>query len=371
MLKIARGVHSLYAAVQLHDVENIVEFVLKEFHMISTITRRYLRPITALLTVCVFLWGESFAYGKPFDRIVVFGGSLSDPGNSFVLLSDPGAFNFGEACDLGTPANVPPYEALDELLIPDGTYAKGGHHVSNGATWIEQLARGMGLSGTVRPALRSSGTEASNYAVGGARANDYPCRFNLMDQFNAYLSDFPVTSANTLVAIEMGGNDVRDALAVYPTDPTEAFENALEKIGYVIGNLYVQGARKFLLLNVPALQYSPAVQTLDALFPGTAFVAGLMAFNFNAGLAQLQDLLNNSYPGIDVRTLDLYTLLEDIISNPQYFGIINTTAACVTPNVPPYTCKMPDTYVFWDGIHPTKAVHGIMAEEGADVLGLQ
>lgn len=39
--------------------------------------------------------------------------------------------------------------------------------------------------------------------------------------------------------------------------------------------------------------------------------------------------------------------------------------ACLTPNVAPFTCENPDNYRFWDGIHPTKAGHAILAEEAA------
>ncbi len=62
----------------------------------------------------------------------MFGASLSDFGNVFVLLSDVLCFDFDEPCRLGAPANVPPYDLLDELLISDGAYAKRGHHVTNG-----------------------------------------------------------------------------------------------------------------------------------------------------------------------------------------------------------------------------------------------
>ena len=161
---------------------------------------------------------------------------------------------------MGTPANVPPYDALDDLLIPDGSYARGGHHVTNGATWIEQLARGKGLSGNVRPALSNTGTQASNYAVGGARASDFPCRFNLDDQLDAYLEDFPETSAETLIVIEIGSNDVRDALAAQNPGIITA---ALGNIGGAIDMLYEQGARKFLLVNVPPIGETPAVKMID------------------------------------------------------------------------------------------------------------
>ena len=313
----------------------------------------------------------SIAQEKQFERIVVFGTSLSDSGNTFTLLSDPSASGIDDGCDMLTPTNVPPYDTLDDLLIPVGSYARGGHHVTNGATWIEQLARGIGLSGYVRPALRNTGTQASNYAVGGARASDFACRFNLGDQLKAYQEDFPETSAETLIVIEIGSNDVRDALAAGNPDLSEEIiTTALGNIGSAIVRLYDQGqgARKFLLVNVPPIGETPAVKMIDALIPGAADSANLLSVGFNTGLEQIQDGLNGSLPGIDVRILDVFMLLNEIISDPDSFGIANTEDACVTPNDPPFTCEKPDTYLFWDGIHPTKAVHGIVAQKAAEVL---
>ena len=93
---------------------------------------------------------------SPFSRIVVFGQSLSDPGNAFALRG-------------GT--NTPPDYILDPLLVPGAPYARGGHHFSNGATWVEQFARSLGLAGSVRPAYQSS-SDATNFAVAGARARE-------------------------------------------------------------------------------------------------------------------------------------------------------------------------------------------------------
>jgi len=323
--------------------------------------------VTALVT-CLLFSPLTHAKDKKFERIVVFGASLSDSGNAFILLSDPMSFGFDETCGLGTPANVPPYDLLDDFLIPDGSYAKGGHHVTNGATWIEQFARGQGLSGSTQPALRNAGIKASNYAVGGARAADYPCRFNLDDQLAVYQQDFPEVLEKTLFVFELGGNDVRDALAA--SDPSLVIEVALGNIGAAVQALYGQGATDFLLVNVPAIGATPAVKMLDVQYgAGGAIInaANALAVAFNDNLAQLQAGLN-LLPNMDVRVLNLYEVLNSIIADPAGYGIINTEQACVTPNVAPFKCKKPDTYLFWDGIHPTKVVHDIMAQKALEVL---
>lgn len=337
--------------------------------MCSIINHQYLIRTVSILVLCLVFPFQSYSQDINIDRVVAFGGSLTDTGNAFVLLSNPSAFDFDDDCELGTPANVPPYDALDDLFIPDGTYARGGHHVTNGHTWIEQLASGEGLSGNARPALRNPGTKASNYSAGGARANDYPCRYNLSNQLAAYLDDFPLTSEDVLVVIELGGNDVRDAFAGLPADPTFTILVALASIENAIRTLNGQGVDKFLLLNVPGIGYSPAVRILDALDPDNDLVVigNALSSAFNDGLALMQFTLKLEL-GIDLRTLDLYGLLEEIIEDPGSFGITNTTDACVRPNIPPFVCESPDTYLFWDGIHPTKAVHSIIAQRAIDVL---
>ena len=294
------------------------------------------------------------------DRIVAFGASLTDTGNAFFWLSQPATQN------CGTSLNVPPYDALDDLLIPDGPYARGGHHFTNGATWVEGLARYLALAGNVRPALQNTGMKASNYAVGGARAvANYPCRFNLPAQISSYLADFPKTSARTLVAIEIGGNDVRDALvaAASGQDPSPYIANALGSLSTSIIQLYGYGAQKFLVLNVADIGKTPAVRALGPVAVG---VAGALSKAYNDGLTVA--VSNLAAAGINVRILDVYTTLNNVVADPEQYGFLNVTDACITPNQPPFACAQPDTYVFWDGIHPTKALHAIVAQQAIAVI---
>ena len=291
----------------------------------------------------------------PFARIVAFGTSLSDSGNAFALRG-------------GT--NTPPDYLLDPLLVPSAPYARGGHHFSNGATWIEQFARSIGLAGSVRPVFLSSDPNATNYAVGAARAYEDNVNVNLPSQVDAFLQQFGgVAPPNALYTIEMGGNDIRDALVAFPSGGAgPILQNANISIAQSITALYAAGARDFLVWRAPNVGLTPAIRRLNQISPGAMQLATGLTQAFNAGLDGVVTQLLAGLPGIRIVRLDAYRLLNDLVADPASFGLTNAVAACVTPNVPPFTCGSPDEFLFWDGIHPSRAVHAIIAQEAASVL---
>ncbi|WP_374089591.1 SGNH/GDSL hydrolase family protein [Methylomicrobium lacus] len=330
-----------------------------------------------ILAILVFGLPGMASAQLTFSSIVTFGTSVSDPGNAFSLLAHP-------VSGLNLEGNVsqytPPYDALlDESLIPSAPYAKGGHHFSNGATWIEQFAHGQGLAAYAGPAFQSNSPKARNYAVGGARATIYPDRVNLPQQVQAFLDDVGQTApADALYVIEFGNNDIRDALVEFLTvfqttnDPVQAaaaanavITDALSGIANNIQALYASGARKFLVLNAARIDLLPAV---TALGPDVITVAGTLTDGFNQGLAQSVLTPLSVLSGIQIAQLDIADQMATIIGSPSDFGLTNATDPCVTPNTPPYTCKKPDSFFFWDGIHPTKAVHAIIKQEAENVL---
>src|SRR5258708_7916741 len=167
-----------------------------------------LRKIVGVGLLALFAFapaGPALA-GAP-QRFVVFGDSLSDPGNAFVLLRD---------------VEVPPFDSL----IPDAPYARGALHFSNGATWVEQLS-------VLDQALPSTGPALlhpvlfSNYAVGGARAR-HEGPFDLSTQVGLFVNDFGGQApADALYVVFAGGNDLRDALQALALDSSGATSLAI------------------------------------------------------------------------------------------------------------------------------------------------
>ncbi len=175
------------------------------------------RFILTLMVLC--LPGVASAQ-LSFNSIVVFGTSVSDPGNAYALLAQPQA---GLAYDCSVTLSLPPYQSVvDEGLYPCAPYAIGGHHFSDGSTWIEQFATARGCAADVEPAFLSTSSKAHNYAVGGARAVTYSGRVNLPQQVQVYLAAVGQSApSDALYVIEIGNNDtlamVRDLSGIKGT----------------------------------------------------------------------------------------------------------------------------------------------------------
>lgn len=288
-----------------------------------------------------------------YSGLVVFGTSLSDSGNAFVLKGD---------------AATPPDFQMNPLLIPSVPYAKGGHHFSNGATWVEQYARSVGLGDSAKAALATTDPAATNFAVGAARAYEDGLNFNLTLQVTTFLQRAGgVASPQALYVIEMGSNDIRDAFTVYATGGNGGpiLNAAILSIAGNIQRLYVAGARNFLVWAPPNVGLTPAVRSLG---PGAVGLITQLTMGFNNGLTATLSLLQPALPGVTFTRLDAFSVLNTIVGNPAGFGFTSVTTPCLTPNEAPFSCSSPNDYLFWDGIHPSKAGHAVLAQFAGAVL---
>jgi len=301
-----------------------------------------------LVIITLGIHGQSWAKGE-FDRIYIFGDSLADPGNIYALI--------GQAAKA-------PYE-----LIPDEPYAIGGHQFSNGKTWAQRFAQNMRLNRSGKAALEAPGKNG-NYAFGGSRLrplNASPVPSG-SDQVNLYLADYNgMADAGALYVIQFGGNDARDALEVLASTgdfsaASTIIESAVKAEIDMIIQLHKSGARHFLVVNVPNIGLTPAVKLAG---PSAVFFSGILVASLNDGLAKaLSDL--RVYPGLEIRSLDLYSILNSVVDSPQDFGISNAESACLMFYVKSGAkCSNPENYVFWDGIHPTAVIHKLIGDSAA------
>ncbi len=303
----------------------------------------------------VFLGGGLFSAAAAaeigFSRLVVFGDSLSDSGNGFVVTQH---------------VAVRPYE-----LIPAAPYARGGLHFSNGETWVEQLAGQLRLTNSVGPALRTPGV-SSNYAVGGARAR-VGTVFDLSSQVVMFLGDFGgAAPMDALYIVHIGGNDLRDAIEALASDPSGTTSvaiigDALNAIANNIITLTSAGARQFLVPNAPNLALVPAVRLQG---PQAQAAAQFLSIAFNNALAVLLSNLEAGLP-ITLHRLDVFTLINEAVALPASVGLTEVKAPCITPGTTADAeCTHPDDYLFWDGIHPTRTGHAILARRASAILAV-
>jgi len=307
----------------------------------------------SILIVIIILGTSGGAWAKKndFHKIYIFGDSLSDPGNVYELTGE---------------TSKAPFQ-----LIPSAPY-KSRHHqftFSNGKTWAQEFTKKMHAKKSGNPVLESP-KKNGNYAFGGARARPGSASMvpSATDQLGLYFAEHRKADKKALYVIQFGGNDVRDALEVFnplALSPQEAeliIHSAVVTTLGMINNLYQNGARNFLVVDVPNLSHAPAVKLAG---PGAAFVAGLLVTAYNDGLnLGLENL--KMLPGISINPLSMYAIINNVVDSPEEFGIRNTESPCLNFYLKSGSkCKKPKTYLFWDGIHPTEAIHKLVGKEAS------
>jgi outer membrane lipase/esterase len=279
------------------------------------------------------------ATAAPITSLYVFGDSLSDQGNAFILTNG----------------------------FPPAPYAQ---RASNGPVAAERLAADLGV------ALAPAALGGTNYAVVGAATglvqipgtsivtdNVSALTYNqvalfgtgLVSQVDRFLMTGPVIDrSGSEFLVWAGAND----LSLNPSLPTAA--NAVTNISNSIQALYGAGARHFLVPNLPDLSLTPFGLAQSA--GNRVALQGLSIF-FDSLLASAMKGLSGA-PGIDIKVFDTFSLLSAISASPGAYGFANASAPCLTGDlaVGGNVCATPDQYLFWDTLHPTAAGHRVLGD---------
>ena len=279
---------------------------------------------------------------QTLGNLFVFGDSLSDGGN-YNGPGGPGAFP------------PPPY---------------ANTRYSNGPTAVEYLWQAYNPGDT---SFKPSNFGGTNYALGGATTGSF--NFNSINP-NVPASLQPWFASQGGVSNQVaqftgactGCFNPADSLFVVWAFPNDVFSNAGLTPAQLIGNgvsniinaiqtLALEGAQHFLIPNMPDLGVTPD-------FRNTANAAdlSLLTQGFNLALAGALTALDQALSA-EISLFDIYTSLNNVIQDPGHYGFTNVTDKCVA-NLQNGLCN-PDTWLFWDGVHPTTAGHALFGSQFA------
>ncbi|KAI4525060.1 hypothetical protein K525DRAFT_266440 [Schizophyllum commune Loenen D] len=216
-----------------------------------------------------------------------------------------------------SPSQQDPAYARDPLLVFD--YAKGGHRVPDVLRQIRQK---------FFPEL------------GGWRREEAPA--SIEDDPNAWRM---WTSRNTLFVTWVGINDC----AFIPRHSPELCEEHLDKLFAGQHDLYLAGARNFMLVDVPHIDRTPAAKPTPT--PSPVFPA------WNAALLARAQIFAKEHPDATILIFSSARVIDSILDDPDVYGL------------PPSNVRKANGAIWMDRLHPTSAVHDVLAKEMTEFLG--
>ena len=281
---------------------------------------------------------------------MVFGDSLSDTGNVAHLTQD----KYG----VRIPGPLADYT--------DGRFTDGDDTLPVAqkyfGVWIEQLAATL----PSKPIITNSLDGGTNYAYGFALTGSGTTLLtltpalsvtvnNIGQQITDYLATRPVISNRTLFVVWGGANDILNASSL-----DDVIKASIEETKD-IQRLVDAGATQFIVPNLPPLGLVPRFNGS----PTTSFPATTASIVYNEFLEAGLTLLKDFHFGkrLRFRQLDVFTLFNKIIASPSSYSLVNVTASSQGAHT-----IDPDTYLFWDDLHPTTKGHQILAQTAAGIL---
>ena len=296
---------------------------------------RFLRnAAAAALAVAAVGAVASTASAQTYDRLVVFGDSLSDNGNLYAIL--------------GSPISPPYYQG----------------RFSNGPVYTELLGFNAGRYTAGAPV-----TGSVNYAFGGARTDSTALPPGMRNQLLAYTGAGGTFGDDDLVSILGGANNIFQAVGPASVSPNPVgfigpvATAAAADIDFIVDSVAAAGAGTILVGNLPNLAITPQFNQGPA--AAAAPLAGYAGTTFNGAL--LNNLMSTAadHPDTNIILMDLYKIGATLAGNPGSFGLTNAHDSCFNGVT---VCANPDGYLYWDGVHPTAAGHRLIAALANDYL---
>jgi len=251
-----------------------------------------------------------------------------------------------------TPPFTQVYAFGSELTATSGgPYANG--RWCNGPVWVEHLSARLGL--TYAPEC--------NRASGGSDSA------RILSQVIALPP--PPQAASALFVVMPGlldfgryvGEDLDDSF--WNREITLMVDNTAK----AVDRLYLKGARRIGVVNLPDLTRFPQFNTLP---DAERSYHREKAVQHNAALEARLRVFRERSPEATLWVIDFFHCLDFVLDHPTRFGLTRTDlAAWHDENLLDKSFDGPGSrYAFWDYVHPTSAVHALLAQTmEATILG--
>lgn len=302
--------------------------------------KRFLRGAAlGALTLAATAAIAGAASAQTYNRLVVFGDSLSDNGNLFL--------------------------ASGGTQPPAGLYFQG--RFSNGPVFTELLGfNASRFNGAV--------TGSINYAYGGSRTDNvvaFPP--GMRQQLTTYTTAGGTFRAGDLVSVLGGANNIFQSLTAFAVLPPTSQGNptgfmdptiraAVADMNFLVGDIASRGAGTILVTNLPRLGTTPQFRPTPL-----AALADYAGSQFNSQLQASMLALAPTRAGTNIILFDLAKVSDVLAANPGRFGLADASNQCLNTTTGAI-CANPDSFLFWDGVHPTAAGHRLVARLASDYL---
>lgn len=176
----------------------------------------------------------------------------------------------------------------------------------------------------------------------------------LLDQIDRFTQQASTVGAGAedLYIVWAGGNDFLSQ----PSNPALAIQTAVTNITNSVLALAQTGATNIIVAKTPNLGRTPLSLEANLLGPLTS-----LSVAFNTALETSLNALEANLSGVNIIPTDLFSIGEVIAGNASTFGFTNVTGPYLNGLTPADPNADPNTFFFWDRVHPTTKSHSIYA----------
>lgn len=290
-----------------------------------------------------------------WDKLYVFGDSLSDTGN--VLNLTQGQF-------------------------PTFPYAKG--RFSNGDIWVDYLSKKLDLNIELfTDDTSQGGGDSKNFAIGGATSGEENVGivpFGLKQQINNFKlhSDRLERFDDDLFSVWIGANDyfsfieddptTEEIETNFPNSDREIVSAVIEVVDLNIGNavreIIEAGGKNIAIFNLPDIDKTPLAQNL---MEKDRTILQKLSSLHNQYLSNFIEKTEFFNPDVNLLKIDVESLFDEILKKPHDFGFTNvadnyTGIDLYTGSYSSSAEGNPNEFLFFDSVHPVTNAQSLIAD---------